>query len=74
MRQSGRGRERCTGGTGGPCPEGGSGLGGVGRRRGVADRLPPRGGGGWGDPGKTFSIGLGCELRHASRLVYSDGL
>ncbi|MFJ4342442.1 short-chain fatty acyl-CoA regulator family protein [Streptomyces sp. NPDC088915] len=30
--------------------------------------------GGWGDPGKTFAIGLGCELRHASRLVYSDGL
>ncbi|MDX6759640.1 short-chain fatty acyl-CoA regulator family protein, partial [Streptomyces sp. F8] len=30
--------------------------------------------GGWGEPGKTFSIGLGCEIRHASRLVYSDGL
>ncbi|MEU4266613.1 short-chain fatty acyl-CoA regulator family protein [Streptomyces sp. NPDC026092] len=30
--------------------------------------------GGWGEPGKTFAIGLGCELRHASRLVYSDGL
>lgn len=24
--------------------------------------------------GKTFAIGLGCELRHAHRLVYSDGL
>ncbi|MEU5685940.1 Cro/Cl family transcriptional regulator [Streptomyces venezuelae] len=30
--------------------------------------------GGWGVPGKTFTIGLGCELRHAHRLVYSDGL
>ncbi|WP_394619010.1 short-chain fatty acyl-CoA regulator family protein [Lentzea sp. JNUCC 0626] len=30
--------------------------------------------GGHHDPGKTFVIGLGCELRHAHRLVYSDGL
>lgn len=30
--------------------------------------------GGWGEPGKTFAIGLGCELRHAHRVVYSDGL
>lgn len=30
--------------------------------------------GGWGEPGKTFAIGLGCEVRHASQLVYSDGL
>ncbi|MET8657345.1 short-chain fatty acyl-CoA regulator family protein [Streptomyces griseus] len=30
--------------------------------------------GGWGAPGKTFAIGLGCEIRHAHRLVYSDGL
>ncbi|MFE2144012.1 short-chain fatty acyl-CoA regulator family protein [Streptomyces sp. NPDC059456] len=30
--------------------------------------------GGWGEPGKTFAIGLGCEVRHASRLVYADGL
>ncbi|WKX73799.1 short-chain fatty acyl-CoA regulator family protein [Streptomyces sp. XD-27] len=30
--------------------------------------------GGWGEPGKTFAIGLGCEIRHASRVVYSDGL
>lgn len=28
----------------------------------------------YGQPGKTFAIGLGCELRHARRLVYSDGL
>ncbi|CAC44331.1 MULTISPECIES: short-chain fatty acyl-CoA regulator family protein [Streptomyces] len=30
--------------------------------------------GGWGEPGKTYAIGLGCEIRHAHRLVYSDGL
>ncbi|MCD5311240.1 short-chain fatty acyl-CoA regulator family protein [Kineosporia babensis] len=28
----------------------------------------------YGAPGKTFAIGLGCELRHAGRLVYSSGL
>ncbi|MDM1441655.1 DUF2083 domain-containing protein, partial [Pseudomonas aeruginosa] len=27
----------------------------------------------YGQPGKTFAIGLGCELRHAHRLVYSEG-
>ena len=30
--------------------------------------------GGYGAPTTTFSIGLGCELRHAWRLVYSAGL
>ncbi|MGI5472936.1 short-chain fatty acyl-CoA regulator family protein [Streptomyces sp. CA-132043] len=30
--------------------------------------------GGWGEPGKTYAIGLGCEIRHAHRLVYSAGL
>lgn len=30
--------------------------------------------GGYGDPGKTFSIGLGCDIRHAGRLIYSKGL
>ncbi|OZM74183.1 Cro/Cl family transcriptional regulator [Amycolatopsis antarctica] len=30
--------------------------------------------GGYGSPGKMFSVGLGCELRHARRLVYSAGL
>ncbi|MDT0433342.1 MULTISPECIES: short-chain fatty acyl-CoA regulator family protein [Streptomyces] len=30
--------------------------------------------GGWGEPGKTYAVGLGCEIRHAHRLVYSDGL
>ena len=28
----------------------------------------------YGQPGKTFAIGLGCEVRHANRLVYSKGL
>ncbi len=28
----------------------------------------------YGQPGKTFAIGLGCDLRHAHRLVYSEGL
>ncbi|QBJ95783.1 XRE family transcriptional regulator [Rhodococcus sp. ABRD24] len=28
----------------------------------------------YGQPGKTFAIGLGCELRHASRVVYAEGL
>jgi XRE family transcriptional regulator, fatty acid utilization regulator len=28
----------------------------------------------YGQPGKTFAIGLGCEIRHASRLIYSEGL
>jgi len=30
--------------------------------------------GGYGQPGKVFAIGLGCELRHAGRLVYSAGM
>ncbi|NIH82014.1 MULTISPECIES: short-chain fatty acyl-CoA regulator family protein [Amycolatopsis] len=30
--------------------------------------------GGYGSPGKMFSVGLGCELRHAGRLIYSTGL
>lgn len=29
---------------------------------------------GWGAPRKTFSIGLGCDVRHAPRLVYAQGL
>lgn len=28
----------------------------------------------WGRPGKTFAIALGCDIRHAGRLVYSRGL
>lgn len=30
--------------------------------------------GGYGSPQKTFSIGLGCDVRHAARLVYAKGL
>jgi len=29
---------------------------------------------GYGSPRKTFAIGLGCDIRHAPRLVYSKGL
>ncbi|GAA1029656.1 short-chain fatty acyl-CoA regulator family protein [Virgisporangium ochraceum] len=27
----------------------------------------------YGAPGKTFAVGLGCDVRHADRLVYADG-
>lgn len=30
--------------------------------------------GGFGKPARTFAIGLGCDLRHAERLVYAKGL
>ncbi len=30
--------------------------------------------GGYGKPARTFAIGLGCDLRHAERLVYAKGL
>jgi XRE family transcriptional regulator, fatty acid utilization regulator len=30
--------------------------------------------GGYGQPGKVYAVGLGCEIRHASRLVYSAGM
>ncbi len=30
--------------------------------------------GGFGSPGQTFSIGLGCDIRHAPRLAYAKGL
>jgi predicted transcriptional regulator/transcriptional regulator with XRE-family HTH domain len=29
---------------------------------------------GFGAPGNTFAVGLGCDVRHASRLIYSKGL
>ncbi|MGW2304671.1 short-chain fatty acyl-CoA regulator family protein [Streptomyces sp. NPDC001809] len=45
-----------------------------GRRHLWTARAVTRHRGGWGEPGKTFAIGLGCEIRHAHRLVYSDGL
>lgn len=31
-------------------------------------------GAGYGVPGKAFAVGLGCDIRHAARLVYSRGL
>ena len=37
-------------------------------------RTVSSGGGSFGRPGKTFAIGLGCDLRHADRLTYSRGL
>jgi XRE family transcriptional regulator, fatty acid utilization regulator len=37
-------------------------------------RAVSRPSGGFGTPDTTFSIGLGCDLRHASRLVYAQGL
>lgn len=30
--------------------------------------------GGYGAPRRTFSIGLGCDIRHAHRVVYAKGL
>jgi len=30
--------------------------------------------GGYGSPERAFAIGLGCDVRHASRLVYAKGL
>lgn len=37
-------------------------------------RTVSRTNGGYGALGKTFAVGLGCDLQHASRLVYADGL
>lgn len=37
-------------------------------------RTVSRGLHGHGSPRKTFSIGLGCDIRHAPRLVYAKGL
>jgi len=37
-------------------------------------RTVSSGGGAFGRPGKTFAIGLGCDIRHADRLAYSRGL
>ena len=30
--------------------------------------------GGYGAPSKTFSVALGCDIRHAPRLVYARGM
>jgi predicted transcriptional regulator len=45
-----------------------------GRRYLWIARSVSRGQRGWGSPRKTFSIGLGCDIRHAPRLVYAKGL
>jgi hypothetical protein len=37
-------------------------------------RTVTHGHGGYDSPDKTFSIALGCDVRHAGRLVYSKGL
>lgn len=37
-------------------------------------RCVSRATGGYGSPERTFAIGLGCDVRHASRLVYAKGL
>jgi predicted transcriptional regulator len=45
-----------------------------GRRYLWVARTVTRRSGGYGTPDKTFAVGLGCDLRHAGRLVYSTGL
>lgn len=45
-----------------------------GRRYLWVARSISRGQSGYGSPRRTFSIGLGCDIRHASRLVYAKGL
>ncbi|MBO9676870.1 MAG: DUF2083 domain-containing protein [Acidovorax sp.] len=37
-------------------------------------RTVSRSAGGWGTPDKTFSVALGCDVRHAPQLVYSKGM
>lgn len=37
-------------------------------------RTVGRGNAAYGVPGKGFAVGLGCDIRHASRLIYSRGL
>ncbi|SCW35307.1 Predicted transcriptional regulator [Sphingobium faniae] len=37
-------------------------------------RTVGRGNAGYGVPGKTFASGLGCDVRHAARLLYAKGL
>ena len=45
-----------------------------GRRYLWLARTVVRARGGYGTPGKFFAIGLGCDIRHAHRLIYSAGL
>ncbi|MBP7337517.1 short-chain fatty acyl-CoA regulator family protein [Niveispirillum sp.] len=37
-------------------------------------RTVSHGAGGYGNPPKQFAIGLGCDIRHAGRLVYTKGM
>ncbi|WSY46759.1 DUF2083 domain-containing protein (plasmid) [Embleya sp. NBC_00888] len=37
-------------------------------------RTVTRGRRAWGGAGAGFAVALGCELRHAHRLMYTDGL
>lgn len=37
-------------------------------------RAVSQGRGGYHAPRKTFAVALGCDLQHAGRLIYSDGL
>lgn len=37
-------------------------------------RTVSHGAGGYGNPAKQFAIGLGCDIRHAPRLVYAKGM
>ncbi|MFN8108892.1 MAG: short-chain fatty acyl-CoA regulator family protein [Thermoleophilia bacterium] len=37
-------------------------------------RMVRHSGGSYNRPGKEFAVGLGCEIRHAHRLVYARGL
>jgi hypothetical protein len=37
-------------------------------------RTVSHGQGGYGAPAKTFAVALGCDVRHAERIVYSQGL
>lgn len=37
-------------------------------------RTVSHGQGGYGAPAKTFAVALGCDIRHAERIVYSKGL
>lgn len=37
-------------------------------------RTVSHGQGGYGAPTKTFAVALGCDVRHAERIVYSQGL
>lgn len=45
-----------------------------GRRHFWIARQVSSGAAGYGRPRKTFAVSLGCDLRHAGHLVYSDGL